>query len=196
MRKLILAGSVSLASLAASSTFAQHFAQQEGYFYLGGELGVTQRDDIDDEALVGIHGGYQFNPNVRLEVGIRSLMTDSASGRDYYGDYYVEDFNVTAHQVSVVGLIPLNENVRLFGRVGAAILYAEYEVTEFYYGGYYGGYYYNTYTESETEGVAFGGAGLEVDLWSRLSASFEYTYYPEYLGAETDSFSLGVKWRF
>lgn len=192
MKQLIAVGSVLLATTVTSASFAQ-----EGNFYLGGELGITQRDDIDDEALVGIHGGYQFNPNFRLEVGIRSLMTDSDSGRDYYyGDYYSHDFSVTSYQVSAIGLIPLNQKVRLFGRVGAAILHAEYEATDYYYG-YYGGYY-NTYTESEseTEGVAFGGAGIEVDLWSRLSATFEYTYYPKYLGAETDSFALGVKWSF
>ena len=191
MKKLIAAGSLLLAATIAPVSFAQ-----QGNFYVGGELGVSQRDDIDDEVLIGINGGYQFNPNFRLELGIRSLMNESNDSGNRYS-YYTEDFSVTSYQVSAVGLIPLNSKVRLFGRLGVALLYASYEeYSRDYYDYYYDYYYGSSYSESETKGVAFGGAGVEVDIHSRLSASFEYTYYPDFLGAETDTFAVGIKWSF
>ena len=191
MKKLIAIGTFLLAATFASISFAQ-----QEHFYVGGELGVSQRDDIDDEVLVGIHGGYQFNPNVRIELGIRSLMNESNDSGHRFS-YYTEDFSVTSYQVSAVGLIPLNSHVRLFGRLGVALLYAAYEeYSRDYYDYYYDYYYGSSYSASETKGVAFGGAGVEVDIRSRLSASFEYTYYPDFLGPETDTFAVGVKWRF
>jgi hypothetical protein len=187
MRILIAAFAVMLAGVAQA---------QNGNFYVGLEAGATHfsSSSDDDEFMAGIRGGYQFNPNLRVELGVRSLMTDESQGRDSYG-FYKEEFNISSYQLSAIGLLPLTNNVRLFGRAGVALMHAEYEESYRDYD-YYGWYSYDHYSESETKGVLFGGVGIEADIWSRLSATVEYSHYAKFLGTQASTLAVGVNWNF
>lgn len=85
--------------------------------YVGGSLGGTRYSDtvngISTSGNPGggkIFGGYQFNPNVAVELGWTQLgKSDTASGRVEGNGAYVD----------LVGTAPLDNNWSLLGRIGA-----------------------------------------------------------------------------
>lgn len=85
-------------------------AAAPGTFYAGVDAGETKLDDWSDrETSYGFFAGYRFLPNVAVEGGFRRLGEADAFG-----------MNVKADQValSVVGSLPLANNVDLYGRLG------------------------------------------------------------------------------
>lgn len=190
----LTAGSAALLLAFGAVTASAQTNQSQGHFYIGSDLGFTNMEDLeaDNEITAGIFGGYQFNRNFRLEVGIRHLASDDYSYGDRY-DWYDEDFSLSAFQVSGVFLAPLNQNVNLYGRLGMARVEAETKYTD-NYGGRHG--YRFVETISTSENLGFGGIGVEVNVWNSLNVFAEYVQYQDFKDVGLSTVSAGVTWHF
>ncbi|PHV12277.1 outer membrane beta-barrel protein [Chitinimonas sp. BJB300] len=94
-------------------------------FYAGAEVGRTNmKGEGDTKAIkgnatdVGVFAGYQFHPNVAVEAGYRDLGKVKSSPSD--------GVNVSAKSralhASVLGIVPVTDELSLYGRVGVAKL--------------------------------------------------------------------------
>lgn len=107
--------------LAASSTFAA----QPNTFYGGVDAGRTKIDDFSKrDTSVGAFVGYNINQNFAVEGGYRRL-----ADQDIYldGGAGVIKGSAKADQahLSVIGSLPVSENVSVYGRLGLSRLEAK-----------------------------------------------------------------------
>lgn len=102
-KKIALAAAL---AIVASSSFAQAQTQVRPSMYAGVDVGSTKIDAISDrQSSFGGFLGYQFNQSLAVEAGYRRLA----------------DFdNVTVNQThaSVIGILPLQSNFNIYGRLG------------------------------------------------------------------------------
>jgi hypothetical protein len=78
----------------------------EPTWYVGGDVSTTKGDgDSHQETGYGAFGGYQFNPSIALEAGVRRLVSEG-------------DFHVNQVAFSAVGTLPVGNNFSVFGRLG------------------------------------------------------------------------------
>lgn len=105
---------VVLAALFATST-----VMAEG-FYAGGGLGIVKIEDSDqgesfDDSPMGwrIHGGYDFNENFAIE----GSYIQTGDAEDVILGENVE-VQLSAFTFSVLGLLPMSDDVDLFGKLG------------------------------------------------------------------------------
>lgn len=103
-----------LAALFATST-----AMAEG-FYAGAGLGIVKIEDSDqgesfDDSPMGwrIHGGYDFNENFAVE----GSYIQTGDAEDVILGENVE-VQLSAFTFSVLGLLPMSDDVELFGKLG------------------------------------------------------------------------------
>lgn len=94
--------------------------------YIGASAGITSVDVCDDLSGLGvtscddedtglkIFGGYKFNPNFAVEGLWADLGEVSATGAGGTASVAVDGFGVAA-----VGMIPLNPQFSIFGKIGA-----------------------------------------------------------------------------
>ena len=120
LKRTIIAGLLAAAGLAASqATFAQ--ARPDAGGYVGGSLGQMEADgtcgagfscDLEDTAFK-IFGGYRFNRNLAGEVfwGEWGEITVRSGAATATGE-------IRTIGVSAVGILPLNQQFELFGKVG------------------------------------------------------------------------------
>jgi OOP family OmpA-OmpF porin len=107
LNKLVIAATFAIASSAAA-------AGEAPYFYAGADVGTTKGDGSSDrESGFGVFGGYQINPSFAIEAAYRSLADYNST---FDGEPY--DYRLTQTSLSAVGTIPLNEQFKLFGRIG------------------------------------------------------------------------------
>lgn len=102
-KKIAAATALIIASSAA-------FAAQPNTFYAGADVGRTKVDDISGrETSVGAFVGYNFHQNFAVEGGYRRL-----------ADYDMGPGSVKVDQahLSLVGSLPVNERVSVYGRLG------------------------------------------------------------------------------
>lgn len=191
-------GVLSLAALftVGATGVSAHAHQQphQGHFYIGSDLGVSNVDnvEVEDEIAAGIFGGYQFNRHFRLEVGVRSLASDEYS----YGDRYEwsdEEFSLSSLQVSGVALVPVSQQVSLYGRLGMARVEAEIKYID-YDGGRRGSRYISTETTKENLGLV--GVGVDVNVWNSLNVFAEYVQYEDFRDVGISTVTAGVTWHF
>lgn len=112
--KKILLGSLFMAAAISGTAFAE-----DAGIYGGLNLGVGKPDinmpngrDKESSAVAGIVLGYKFNPYLAVEgqyTGIGKV-TDNVSG-SAKGD---------AASLAVLGILPLNQNFSLYGKIGVA----------------------------------------------------------------------------
>ncbi|GAB3426487.1 porin family protein [Massilia solisilvae] len=81
-------------------------------FYAGVEAGVTKNDDYSNtRSSYGAYLGYNVNQNFAVEAGARRLSSYDDPWRSLRSDQY---------SLSVIGSLPVNEKLSVFGRVGAS----------------------------------------------------------------------------
>lgn len=98
-KKIALAATLAIAATSS-------FAQVRPSVYAGVDVGSTKIDSVSDrQSSFGGFVGYQFNQSFAVEAGYRRLA----------------DFdNVTVNQThaSVIGILPLQSNFNIYGRLG------------------------------------------------------------------------------
>ncbi|HUF22216.1 MAG TPA: outer membrane beta-barrel protein [Burkholderiales bacterium] len=112
----------------ASGTVSLAFAQSG--VYLGASIGQSKfSDSCKDEAGVilsscdnkdtgfKLFGGYMFNPNLGVEVGYVNLGEITASGT-FLGTPFTAAIETTGFTAHAVGVLPLNEQFSLLGKLG------------------------------------------------------------------------------
>ncbi|TFW30415.1 hypothetical protein E4L96_00085 [Massilia arenosa] len=83
-------------------------------FYAGADLGRSTADDYDGhETSYGGFLGYQINQNFAAELGYRRLADTTVRFAGYNVDAKVDQ---TA--ISVLGIVPLQKNFSVYGRLG------------------------------------------------------------------------------
>lgn len=123
--------------LGASSSFAAPASSGPAptLFYGGIDVGVTKIDELDgNKGGLGGFVGYGFNQNVAVELGYRQLGKFDVMG---------VDVKLKQTHVSVVGSLPLNPQLSLYGRLG----YNNINVS---------GSGYGVKAEADTDGVLYG----------------------------------------
>lgn len=99
-KKIALAATL---AIAASSSFAQ---QVRPSVYAGVDVGSTKLDGISDrQSSFGGFVGYQFNQSFAVEAGYRRL-----------ADF--DDITINQTHASVIGILPLQSNFNIYGRLG------------------------------------------------------------------------------
>lgn len=96
---------ITAAALLAVTSFAASAAEPTN-FYAGGDVGSSKSDDLSgSKTSVGMFGGYTFNENFAVEVGFRRL-----------GKW--DDVKVNQAAISVLGSVPVADQVAVYGRLG------------------------------------------------------------------------------
>jgi OOP family OmpA-OmpF porin len=95
------------AALAALAASAQ--AAQPGSVYAGVDAGLTKGDDMSSKASYGAFLGYNLSQNFALETGYRRLWSGTEQGMDGRIDQFA---------VSLLGSVPVADNLSLYGRLG------------------------------------------------------------------------------
>ncbi|MGQ5523339.1 porin family protein [Chitinimonas sp. PSY-7] len=129
--------------------------------------------------------GYQFNPNVAAEVGIRYL----GSLQDNYA-VMSSDVDMRAIQASALGIYPVNNEISIFGRVGVARLQAETTTRV------YGGPYYFSKTDTETKTKSVLGLGARYAVTKQFGLRTEYNQYGKVDGIKVSTFSVAGDYHF
>lgn len=109
-------------ALAALAFIAAHASAADKTWYIGGDIGSTQfKADGDKERKTGFGAtlGYSLNENVAFELQARRL--GKATFNETISNVnYTSTFKVNSLSVSVLGIVPLNNEFSLFGRLGYA----------------------------------------------------------------------------
>ena len=118
-KKIAAASALLIASSAA-------FAAQPNTFYAGGDVGKTKVDDVSKrDTSVGGFVGYNFHENFAIEAGYRRL----ADYNIYVGTPAIGFVDGSAKldqaHLSLVGSLPVAQNLSLYGRLGANRLEAK-----------------------------------------------------------------------
>lgn len=156
--------------------------------YIGAGAGLTTVDVCDDLNSLGatscddedtglkVFGGYKFNPNFAVEGLWADLGEVSATGPGGTATVEVDGFGAAA-----VGIIPLNEQFSIFGKVGAFMWDASG-------GGAASG------TDDDGTDIMFG-AGVSWDFTSRFGVRAEWERF-DIDGDDVDFLSVGLQINF
>lgn len=156
--KLAYATLLTSAVLAAPTVWAQdNTARDSSGLFVSGSYGgyKAHNGEFDDENdLLGVSLGYQFNPFFALETEYIDFGN--------FGDDDV-DGKLKGVTLGVVGRLPLTDSFGVYGKVGAFA--SAFDVEAF--------------DEKETydEVSPFAGAGVDFRVTERVSAFAEYDYY-------------------
>lgn len=118
-KKIAAASALLIASSAA-------FAAQPNTFYAGADVGKTKVDDVSKrDTSVGGFVGYNFHQNFAVEAGYRRL----ADYDIYVGSpstaFMEGSAKVDQAHLSLVGSLPVAQNLSLYGRLGVNRLEAK-----------------------------------------------------------------------
>jgi OOP family OmpA-OmpF porin len=98
-KKIALAATLAIAATSS-------FAQVRPSVYAGIDVGSTKLDGISDrQSSFGGFVGYQFNQSMAVEAGYRRL-----------ADF--DDVTINQTHASVIGILPLQSNFNIYGRLG------------------------------------------------------------------------------
>jgi len=177
-----------IATLALAGSMAAQADTQPG-FYVGAGIGTTKVSDnsfdgtgIDDsDTGFKIFGGYDFNPNIAVEVSYLDLGEASASEA---GDSL--SVGVTALTASAVGRLPLSDMFALYGKLG----YASYDVNvDFNIAGFGSG------SGSDSDSDLIYGVGGALSFGGNFEARLEYEAI-NVDGGDLNMISIGGLYRF
>ncbi|SFG01761.1 OmpA-OmpF porin, OOP family [Duganella sp. CF458] len=98
---------ITAAALLAVTSFAASAAEPS--FYVGGDVGSSKPKDVNSETSYGVFGGYKFDENFAVEAGFRRLGNWEEDG--------IDD-KVTQLSLSVLGSVPVADQVAVYGRLG------------------------------------------------------------------------------
>jgi len=156
------------AALLAASSAA--FAAQPNTFYAGADVGKTRVSDWDErETSYGVFAGYNFHQNFAVEAGYRRLGEEKNYGYKITGDQAA---------LSVIGSLPVAEQVSVYGRLGVNRL--EGKVSS-------GGF---SVSDSTTKALV--GVGASYAFTPAVSGRVEL----QRAGSDTTNLSAGVSFQF
>jgi predicted porin len=133
--------------------------------YVVGNIGSTAITDLGSKVGFGGALGYKINENIAVEAGAQRLGKYTVSG---------SNVNASALNVSVVGSVPVDPKVSVFGRLGYGSLTAT-----------------ATGASADTNSALFG-AGVRYHLNQNLAVRGEYTR----LASDTGTFGVGLQYGF
>ena len=163
LKKFVIAAAIAALSSAA-------FAADTNSFYLGADVGATKYDGLSgNKTSVGIYGGYNFNTNFAAEFSYRNL-----------GDIEFGPVTVKAKQtaISAIGAYPLNNELKVYGRLGYNDLKAEAE-------------YRGNKASRSTTGALYG-VGLSYQFTPNVVGRIEY----QRPASDATNFHVGVAYQF
>lgn len=168
-KKAILASSIVLLSATASA---------EGG-YLGLSVGQTDVDlsGFDDGDSIAISGGYKFNKNFAIEAAYVDL-GESEDDIDPVWTLEADGFNFSA-----VGIIPVNEKIDIFGKVG--IFMWDVSLDEAGYG---------ELASDDGTDLSFG-IGASANLTEQFGLVFEYQRF-DLDDDDVTNISIGARFNF
>ena len=157
---------------------------------------VTTSDERD--TMFRVHGGYRLHRYLAVEVGYTDLGKFRLSSTVLPAGSLETSIRSDGPDISAVGLLPLNEGLQLFARVGGfnartKASYASGGSVRLIDGG-------QEQTHRSTKAVY--GVGVMYELTRNLGLRAEWTRYGNLGGALTggehdaDAVSAGVQWRF
>ncbi len=167
----------------------------ENFFYLGGKLGLNHYQhaceawslDCDKNSVAaGVFTGYQFNNNIAVEAAYIDLGDAKASYLEN-GNNYQHTGNMKGIELSVLGLLPISNDVAAFAKLGGFNWYGSNK---------------GPFNKSDADDwSATVGAGLTYQLSDAWQARFEYQYFDhlgnDAIGGTNAHFtSLGVSYQF
>ncbi|HUH39196.1 MAG TPA: porin family protein [Spongiibacteraceae bacterium] len=167
-KKMLVASSIALLSAAANSGG-----------YIGASFGKSDVDvsGFDDGNSVAISGGYKFNKHFALELSYIDL---GESTDDIPPEWTIE---VDGFNFAAVGIIPINDNVEVFGKLGAYMWDAD--VKERGWG-----------KIASDDGTDFSfGLGVAGHITEQFSLVLEFQRF-DIDGDDVDNVSLGVRFNF
>jgi len=195
MKKTIMA-----LGIAAAATALPAAAQQTQHFYAGLSLGQSKFGDEcnqlpgfscdDKDTAFRIFGGYQFHPNIGVELGYADLgkakFSTSGSGGSVSGE---EKF--TAWDLVAVGSYPIGTGFSVFGKLG--LYYGKAEASANAAIGAFGA----SASASDTGTDFTYGLGAGFDFNKNIGARVEWQRYNGFSDASNlDVLSVGVLYRF
>ncbi|BDT59350.1 hypothetical protein MasN3_28440 [Massilia varians] len=161
-----------LAALFAASSAS--FAAQPGSFYAGADLGRSKITDLGGhETSFGGFVGYNFHPNVAVELGQRRLFE-----RDYGWGNGNANLRADQTSLSLVGSMPVGESFSVYGRLGAARIQERFST---------GGF---THKDSTTK--ALYGIGLSYAITPAVTARVEV----QKISQQATNLSTGLSYQF
>ncbi|QGZ39563.1 putative outer membrane protein [Pseudoduganella flava] len=160
-----LAAAAALALMASSS-----FAAAPTGFYIGGDVGGTKIDDFDStKKAIGAFAGYGINQNVAVELGYRQ-----------HGDfeYYGTEVKAKQTHLSVIGSFPLNNQLDVYGRLGASYLKVEAD--------------YRGYKSDDSDTKVLYGIGLNMSFTPNIFGRVEV----QKMSSDSTTLNVGVGYKF
>lgn len=187
MRKLI----ATLFFTAFAACMPPVLAADEPGFYLGGAIGQMSLDDDGVCALMTscetedtgfkLFGGYRFNRNFALEAGYANL-GETRAAHIAIGN---ETDEITTLLFDVVGVLPLNEQFSLFGKIGVHAWQVEQSGTIFGM----------PFSDSADGTDLTFGLGAQYDFNEKLGIRAEWERF-DVDNTDVDLLSAGVVFRF
>ncbi|MES2481794.1 MAG: OmpA family protein [Pseudomonadota bacterium] len=163
---------------------------------LGQGLATTGIDDRESDNGYKLFGGYQFTPNVGLELGYFDLGKFGYTARTAPAGSLSGEMRVKGWNADLVGTLPLAGKLSALGRVGVTSVRSE---DRFSSTGAAGVPYANANPNQRSTGVKYG-VGLMYDFSERLALRLEGERYrlKDAVGnrGHVDMFSVGLIYRF
>ncbi len=202
--------------LCSSLAVANEYSSPEQGLYLGGFVGQSSFDvpemdsgfdfNVDDsDTAFKLIGGYQFSEYFAVELGYVDLgefsfnYDDSVTEPEYqYSMSMKVSGAVDGLTLAVVGILPLNEQVNLYAKVGMFSWEGEVSGSgQYQYSDIYGtndSDYFSEEPVTDDDNSAFYGLGLSYQL-SQLSLHAEYEMY-DLDGDDVSLLSIGATYHF
>jgi OOP family OmpA-OmpF porin len=191
-KKLLVAAALAGFSMIGFSSAAN--AALPGY-YVGGQLGWanTHLDDnipsgitVDDTGLAGrLFTGYQFNQNFAAELGYTHF---SKSDVKVTGFGKIGDIKEYAVDLVAKGIMPLNNGISLYGKLGPAWLKGDASNS------------LDGTSSDESKVYPTFGVGVSYDLTPNVPVDLSWNRIQRVGGSDnipsTDLFSLGIAYNF
>lgn len=184
MKKLVLGAG--LAALVSVNVFAGEtygfleMGQSKLEFDVGDGYSISKTDNV-----IGLGAGYNLNPHWAIEAAYRDFGGISETD----ADDSKSSINMTALQISVVGIAPMSDVFSLYGRLGFGRLKAEYDYVDCCDSDY-------DESGSDTKNKAVFGVGGEYRFTDALGGRFEFSKFAEIEDVTLSSMSLALTLRF
>jgi opacity protein-like surface antigen len=176
---------ISIIALLFSFVTTPALADNTGKMYIGGDLGSSSFSNISpfpNPGVIRFVFGSQFSPNLAAEIGY-SVFGDST----YSGPGGSATLSATALQFAAIGILPLNPQFDLTGKLGFSHNYGKITSTIGIYG-------------DESNNSLLFGVGAQFHLNSQIAFRLTYDDYGDFdsnsPAISATSISLGLLYNF
>jgi OOP family OmpA-OmpF porin len=140
----------------------------------------------DKDTAWRIFGGYQFHPNIAVEIGYADLGRAQATV-SFGGLSGTAKVEATAFDAVAVGSWPLNQAFSVYGKLG--LYHGEAKLTASGTGA-------GSSSDKDTGSDLTFGLGARYDFNRNIGVRAEWQRYNDFSGSDIDVLSLGVLYRF